>query len=62
MYDDLRASAGEGDVWEVMRRQQLTYVVVPDASQYALDHWLRQPRDWFRRIDLDATRYILEVR
>jgi hypothetical protein len=58
-YDDVRAGANEADVRQLMRAQGLSFVVVPDASQYASESWLRQPRDWLRRIELDADRYVL---
>jgi hypothetical protein len=60
-YDDLRAADAESVARDVMRREGLHYVVVPDATQYPSGHWLRTPRDWLRRIELDATRYVLEV-
>lgn len=60
-YDDIRASAGEAASREVMRRGGLRFVVVPDASRYAPESWLRQARDWLRRIELDSNRYVLEV-
>jgi hypothetical protein len=60
-YDDVRASAAEGIVRDLMRREGLLFVVVPDASAYAPDSWLRQPREWLRRVELDANRYVLEV-
>ena len=60
-YDDVRASLDEASVRDIMRRESLRYVVVVDAEQYPPMHWTRAPRDWLRRIDLDATRYVLEV-
>jgi hypothetical protein len=60
-YDDVRASVDEATIRQLMRSQGLRFIVVPDATQYASDNWLRQPRDWLRRIDFDATRYLLEV-
>jgi hypothetical protein len=60
-YDDVRASLDEASVRDLMRRERLSYVVVVDAEQYPPTHWTRTPRDWLRRIDLDATRYVLEV-
>ena len=60
-YDDVRASEDEARVHDLLRREGLGYVVVPDASAYPPTHWLRQPRDWLRRIDLDQQRYILVV-
>jgi hypothetical protein len=35
--------------------------VVPDASAYPPTQWLRQPRDWLRRVDLDDQQYVLVV-
>jgi hypothetical protein len=58
-YDDVRTTVDEADVRQLMRNQGLAYVVVPDANQYPPDSWLRQPRDWLRRIELDADRYVL---
>jgi hypothetical protein len=60
-YDDVRASQDEASIRQLMRSGGLGFVVVADASQYAPTSWLRQPRDWLRRIDFDATRYVLEV-
>lgn len=60
-YDDVRASVNEADVRQLMRSQGLSFVVVPDASQYPPTSWLRQPRQWLRRLDLDANRYVLAV-
>jgi hypothetical protein len=61
IYDDVRASLDEASVRDLMRRSSLRYVLVVDAEQYPPTHWTRTPRDWLRRIDLDATRYVLEV-
>jgi hypothetical protein len=58
-YDDVRAGVDEADVRRLMRAEGLGFVVVPDASQYAPASWLRQPRDWLRRVELDADRYVL---
>ena len=60
-YDDVRASVDEADVRQLMRNQGLAFVVVPDASQYAPTSWLREPRDWLRRLELDGNRYVLAV-
>jgi len=60
-YDDVRASLDEASVRELMRREALGYIVVADASQYPATSYLRQPRDWLRRIELDASRYVLQV-
>jgi hypothetical protein len=60
-YDDVRTSVDEAGVRQLMRSEGLSFVVVPDASQYAPDSWLRQPRDWLRRTELDANRYVLAV-
>src|SRR5947209_10144817 len=56
-YDDVRASRDEASVRALMRREGLAYIVVADASQYPPDSYLRQPRDWLRRVELDARRY-----
>jgi hypothetical protein len=58
-YDDVRASLHEDAVRQLMQAEGLGFVVVPDASQYPPNTWLREPRDWLRRIELDANRYIL---
>jgi hypothetical protein len=58
-YDDVRAEVDENSVRQLMQVEGLTYVVVPDASKYPPDSWLRQPRDWLRRIELDPNRYVL---
>jgi hypothetical protein len=60
-YDDVRASEDEANVRDLLRREGLDYVVVPDASAYPPTHWVRQPRDWLRRVDLDGQQYILAV-
>jgi hypothetical protein len=60
-YDDVRAAVDEAEVRQLMRAEGLGYVVVPDASPYAPTSWLRQPRDWLRREELDANRYVLVV-
>ena len=60
-YDDVRASQDEASIRQLMRSEGLRFVVVADATQYAPTSWLRQPRDWLRRIDFDAQRYLLEV-
>ena len=44
-----------------MRARNLTYVVVPDARQYSEGSWLRQPRDWLRRINFATNQYVLQV-
>ncbi|HEV7666671.1 MAG TPA: hypothetical protein VGQ62_24260 [Chloroflexota bacterium] len=62
-YDDVRASVDEGTIRQLMSREGLRFVVVPDAAQYDATSWLRQPRDWLRRAPLDGneTSYVLEV-
>jgi hypothetical protein len=60
-YDDIRASVGEASIRQLIQTTDLRFVVVPNANQYAPNSWLRQPRDWLRRIDFDANRYLLEV-
>jgi len=59
--DDLRADVNETDVRQLMAAEGLGFVVVPDAGQYAPSSWLRQDRDWLRRIELDANRYVLAI-
>ena len=60
-YDKVRPSVDEAAARELMHREGLGFVVVPDAGQYAADSWLRQPRDWLRRIELDSKTYVLAV-
>jgi hypothetical protein len=60
-YDDVRLSIDESDVRQLMRTERLGFVVVPEASQYPPTSWLRQPRDWLRRLELDPTAYVLVV-
>jgi hypothetical protein len=60
-YDDVRASVAEASVRQLMAAEGLGYVAVPDASQYPQDSWLRQPRDWLRRVELDGNRFVLVV-
>ena len=60
-YDDVRASEDEASVRDLLRREGLGYVVVPDASAYPPTHWVRQARDWLRRVELDERRYVLVV-
>jgi hypothetical protein len=60
-YDDVRASVDEASVRQLMRREQLGYIVVADAEQYSATSYLRQPRDWLGRVELDARRYVLHV-
>jgi hypothetical protein len=60
-YDDVRASQDETAVRQLMRDEGLGFVVVPDAAQYAAESWLRQPRDWLQRMELDQNRYVLVV-
>lgn len=60
-YDKARPSQDEAAVRQLMAAEGLGFVVVPDASLYPLTSWLRQPRDWLRRIELDANRYVLAV-
>jgi hypothetical protein len=60
-YDDVRASQDESSIRQLMRSGGLRFIVVVDANQYPPTSWLRQPREWLRRIDFDATRYVLEV-
>jgi hypothetical protein len=60
-YDDIRGSQDEQTVRDLMRRENLRYVVVTDATLYPQTHWVRQPRDWLKRANFDADRYVLEV-
>jgi hypothetical protein len=60
-YDDVRSSQDEASIRQLMRSTGLRFIVVADARQYDPTHWLRQPRDWLKRIDFDADRYLLEV-
>jgi hypothetical protein len=60
-YDDVRASVDEATVRQLLRAEGLGYVAVPDASQYPATSWLRAPRDWLQRVELDANRYVLVV-
>ena len=60
-YDDVRASLDEASIRQLMRSEGLRFIVVADARQYDPSSWLRQPRDWLRRIEFDAQRYLLEV-
>ena len=60
-YDDVRASVEPSEVRQLMRSQDLRYVLVPDASQYAPTSWLREPPDWLSKVELDDNAYILAV-
>ena len=60
-YDDVRASQDEASVRQLMRSEELRFIVVADSRQYDPASWLRQPRDWLKRIDFDAQRYLLQV-
>jgi hypothetical protein len=60
-YDDVRAAQDEQSVRDLMKRGNLRYIVVPDATHYSANHWIRSPSDWLKRTDLDANRYLLEV-
>ena len=57
----MRASQDEASIRQLMANEGLRFIVVADASQYPPTLWLRQPRDWLRRIDFDAQRYLLQV-
>jgi hypothetical protein len=61
IFDDVRASRDEASVRQLMRQAGLGYIVVADADQYPATSYVRQPRDWLRRIELDARRYVLLV-
>jgi hypothetical protein len=60
-YDDVRASQDEASIRQLMASERLRFIVVADARQYDPTSWLRQPRDWLRRIDFNAQSYVLEV-
>jgi hypothetical protein len=60
-YDDIRADIDETQARQLIAAEGLRYVVVPDASLYAANSWLRQPRPWLRQLSLDANHYVLEV-
>jgi hypothetical protein len=60
-YEDVRASEDEVSVRELLRREGLGFIVVPDAATFPATHWLQQPRDWLRRLELDGKRYVLAV-
>jgi hypothetical protein len=60
-YDDLREPQDEAAVRQLIQTEKLSYVVVPDATQYAPTSWLRQPRDWLQRIEHEPNSYILAV-
>lgn len=60
-FDDVRDAQDELAVRDLMRAENLSFIVVPDAAQYAPTSWLRQPRSWLKRIELDADRYVLAV-
>jgi hypothetical protein len=60
-YDDVRFSVDGASVQQLMRAEHLSYIVVPDAGQYAADSWLRQPPGWLRVEPLDANRYVLAL-
>lgn len=60
-YDKVRLPADEVQVRQLMREENLSFVVVPDASQYPPTSWLRQAPDWLRRVELDSNRYVLAV-
>jgi hypothetical protein len=60
-YDDLRSSADETRVRQLMLSTDLRFIVVPDARSYSPTSFVRQPRDWLRRFDFDADKYVLEL-
>ena len=60
-YDKVRPSVDLVSVRELMRREALRYIVVPDASLYPPSFWVNQPQDWLRRVELDSNRYVLAV-
>ena len=61
VYDDVRASADEDTVRQLMLARGLSFVVVPDASLYVAESWLRQPPAWLLRIDFSSDQYVLQV-
>ena len=58
----MRASEGETAIRQRIYTSGSAFIVVPDATQYRPDSWLRQPRDWLARINFDADSYVLAVR
>ncbi len=60
-YDDLSGLPDEASVRLLARRNGAQYIVVPDAALYPADYFLLQPRPWFRRVALDARRFVLVV-
>jgi hypothetical protein len=60
-YDKLRSVEDESSARQLTLAEGLGFVVVPDARLYPPASWLRQPRDWLRRIELDANTYVLEL-
>jgi hypothetical protein len=60
-YDDVRATQDESSIRRIMIASGLRFIVVPDAQRYEPSYFLRQPRDWLRRIDFDPDRYLLEI-
>ena len=60
-YDDVRAAQDANSVRQLMQQEQLRFIVVPDASAYLPDHWLRQPQDWLARTDFAPNQYLLAV-
>jgi hypothetical protein len=63
-YDDIRASQDEAAARAWIAGRRLQYIVVPDATRYAPDHWVRRVPPWLRRIDFpsaETTHYVLEV-
>jgi hypothetical protein len=60
-YDDVRAAVDEASIRQLIQTTGLGYIVVTNARDYPPASWLRQPRDWLRRLDFDATRYVLQV-
>ncbi|MCA1646470.1 MAG: hypothetical protein LC797_13775 [Chloroflexi bacterium] len=60
-YDDVRAAPDESTIRQLTQVEGLRFIVVPDANGYPPTYWLRQPRDWLKRIDFDAARYLLQV-
>jgi hypothetical protein len=57
-YEDIRASEDEAAARQVMARNRLRYVVVPQAHLLPPSHWARQAPGW-SRTDLSGDAYVL---
>jgi hypothetical protein len=60
-YDKVRGSQDEVTPRQLMMSEGLRFIVVPDATKYPPSAWLREPRDWLQRIELDANTYVLQL-